>query len=119
MSFGPVADDGRSVAWMSYVPLPGLALLAVALDSRSRLTRYHAWQGTFTVLGLLAYLLVMGLLARLSEVGGYRTTLGALAGIGLLAGLAQCGWGMVAASMVRFIRIRPWWNLAVLVRGSR
>lgn len=108
--------DGRGVAWVPYIPLPGLGWLAVALAPMSRLVRYHAWQGTLTTLGLLLFLLVMGLVARISDAAGYRTFMGAIAGIGLLVGLGQCGWGAAGAALGRFSRVRPWWDLAAILR---
>lgn len=110
------ASDGRRLAWLAYVPIPGLALVPVAVHPGDRLTRFHAWQGTIAVLGLVAWLLVIGLLARLSDADAYRTTLGIVSGLGLLAGLVQLGWGIASAALGRFQRLRPWWDLASLVR---
>lgn len=105
------------MAWLAYVPVPGLALVPALLHPESRLARYHAWQGTATVLGLIGFLLVMGLLARLSDASAYRTAMGFVAGLGLLLGLGQCGWGMVAAALGRFARIRPWWDAVAALTG--
>lgn len=80
--------------------------------------RFHAWQGTLAVLGILCWLLVVGLLARLSDASAYRTTLGFLAGLGLLAGLVQLGWGMAAAGLGRYQRLRPWWDVAAFLKQS-
>lgn len=111
------APDARATAWLSYVPLPGLALVPIALHPGDRLARFHAWQGSLAVLGLVVWLMFIGLLARLSDAFAYRTTLGFVSGLGLLAGLVQLGWGIAAAALGRFQRLRPWWDLAVLVRG--
>lgn len=111
-----MTGDGRSVAWLSYVPLPGLALAAVALRPRDRLVRFHAWQGTLAILGLLLFLFAVGLLARISDASGYRAFLGFVSGLGLLAVLVQLGWGVAAAAMGRFTRLRPWWDVAAALK---
>ncbi len=110
------SGDGRGVAWLGYVPVPGIGLAAVAIRPGDRLVRFHAWQGTLAVLGLLLFLFLVGLLARLSDAGGYRTAFGFVSGLGLLAGLIQLGWGIAAAAMGRFTRLRPWWDVAALLK---
>ena len=104
--------DGRGVAWLSYVPLPGLALVPVLLHPGDRLARYHARQGTVLVVGLLAVMAVVGLLTLLSEAKGYRTLVGLLSGVVLLGGIAQLAWGAVGAALGRYPRLRPAWDLA-------
>jgi uncharacterized membrane protein len=86
--------DGRGVAWLCYVPLPGLALAAVLARPGDRLVRFHAWQGTLAILGLLA------------------------AGLALLGGLGQLGWGVASAARGRYGRLRPWWDLAALLKRT-
>ena len=113
-----MADDGRAVAWLGYVPLPGLGLLAVALRPDARLVRFHAWQGTLAVLGLVLALFLVGLLARISDADGYRTALGFVSGLALLAGLLQLGYGIAQAASGRFGRLRPWWDLAAALRRT-
>lgn len=110
-------DDGRSVAWLAYVPIPGVALAAVLIRPDERLVRYHAWQGTLAVLGILAFLTGIGLLAGISEAGAYRTVMGLVAGLGLLAGLVQLGWGMASAILGKYARVRPWWDVAAAIKG--
>lgn len=104
--------DGRGVAWLSYVPLPGLALVPLALHPDDRLARYHARQGTLLVVGLLLAMMLVGLLTLLSDASGYRTTVGLLSGVLLLAGVAQLVWGAVGAALGRYPRLRPAWDLA-------
>lgn len=111
-----MADDGRGIAWLSYVPLPGLALAAVLLRPGDRLVRYHAWQASLALLGGLLFLFAMGLLARLSGAGGYRAALGLLSGLGLVTLLVQLAWGAAAAARGRFARLRPWWDVAALLK---
>lgn len=108
--------DGRGVAWLSYVPIPGLALVAVRLHPEDRLTRFHAWQGTALVLGLLSAMLVAGLLTLVSSAKGYLAAVGGIAGLVLLAGVVGLAWGMVGAATGRFTRLRPAWDLAAAVR---
>lgn len=110
------SDDGRRLAWLAYVPLPGLALAAVFARPGERLVRYHAWQGTLAILGGLLFLLLVGLAARLSEARAYRVSLGLLSGVGLLALLVQLGWGIAAAATGRYARLRPWWDVAALLK---
>lgn len=108
--------DGRDVAWVSYIPIPGLALVPLALRPGDRLVRYHARQGTFLVVGLLAAMLLVGLLTLLSDSSGFRTTVGLLSGFILLAGVVQLVWGGVGAALGRYPRLRPAWDLAAMAR---
>jgi len=110
------AMDGRGVAWLSYVPVPGLALVPVLLHPADPLARYHAWQGTAHTLALLAALLVMGFLTLLSKADAYRLLVGLAAGAVLVAGVAQLVWGAAGAAMGRYPRLRPAWDLAAAVR---
>jgi hypothetical protein len=109
-------DDGRGVAWLCYVPLPGLALAAVMIRPADRLVRFHAWQATLAILGTLLFLFLVGLLAGLSDANGYRVFLGIVSGVGLLAALGQLGWGLVGAATGRYTRLRPWWDVAALLK---
>ena len=106
------------MAWLCYVPLPGLALAAVLARPGDRLVRFHAWQGTLAILGLLAGMTLFGLLAMASEAAGYRAFLGFVAGVALLAGLGQLGWGIASAARGRYGRLRPWWDLAALLKRT-
>ena len=110
--------DGRAVAWLSYVPLPGLAFVAVRLHPEDRLTRFHAWQGTVLVVGLLAAMLVVGLVTLLSAAKGYRAAVGSVSGVLLVAGVVQLTWGAASAAMGRFVRLRPAWDVAAALRRS-
>jgi hypothetical protein len=108
--------DGRAIAWLSYVPLPGLAVVPVLLNPWDRLSRYHAWQGTALVLGLLSALFVIGLLTLLSEAKVYRLLVGFAAGALLVGGLVQLVWGAAGAAMGRYPRLRPAWDVAAALR---
>lgn len=108
--------DGRAVAWLSYLPLPGIAFVPVLLHPRDRLCRYHAWQGTTLVLGLLAAMFLIGLMTLLSDAEGYRRAVGFVAGILLVAGVVQLVWGAIAAALGRFPRLRPAWDVAASIR---
>jgi hypothetical protein len=111
--------DGRAAAWISYVPLPGLALVPLALHPGDRLTRYHARQGTCLAVAFLAVMLVVGLLTLLSEAKAFRATVSFLSGLVLLAGAIQMIWGGVGAAFGRYPRLRPAWDLAAAMRGGR
>lgn len=118
MPFRPAAAamDGRGVAWLAYLPLPGLALAQVRMHPADRLARYHAWQGTALVVGTYLALVLTGLLALLSDAKPYRALVGLAAGLVLLGAVVQMLWGMAAAATGRFTRLQPAWSLAALVR---
>ncbi|HLF16535.1 MAG TPA: hypothetical protein VI796_03785 [Candidatus Thermoplasmatota archaeon] len=107
--------DGRAVAWVAYLPLPGLALIPRLAAPGSRLARYHAWQGGVLVGLVYAIVVPLGIVA---SAGGGRLLLavvGALAAITLAAGLAATVVGIASASRGRFVRIRPVWDLLALL----
>lgn len=109
-----MVPDGIFVAavpWLSYVPVPGLQVVAVWLAPDDPLTRYHAWQGGVLVAMLYAFLVVVGLLARASDAPAYLATMGLASGFGLLAGLAGLVYGAVSAARGRYGRVRPAWDL--------
>ena len=108
--------DGRTLAWLGYVPIPGLFLVPALARPGDRLARYHAWQSGVLVLGLFAAMFLVGLLGLLSDSGGYRRAVGFLGGLVLLAGLVGLAWGGVGAAMGRFPRVRPAWDLAAMLR---
>lgn len=108
--------DGRGVAWLSYLPVPGLALLPVWLHPQDRLARYHAWQGGLLVGGFFVLMLAFGLLTLLSDAKGYRQAVGLLSGTVLLVGVVQMVWGAVSSAMGRYPRLRPAWDLAAALR---
>ncbi len=102
--------EGRSVAWIAYVPLPGLAFVPALAAPKDRLARYHAWQGGLLVSLLYAWLFLWGLAARPASDAA-RDVLGMMAGLGLLAGLVGLVWGAVGSALGRYVRIRPVWDL--------
>ena len=108
--------DGRSVAWVGYVPVPGLFLVPALARPGDRLSRYHAWQSGLLVGLLYAAMTLVGLLAMASDAKAYRATVGFVGGLLLLAGLVQLGWGGAGAAMGRFPRLRPAWDLARVLR---
>jgi Na+/melibiose symporter-like transporter len=108
--------DGRGVAWLSYLPIPGLAVIPVLLHPGDRLARYHAWQGGLLVGAFFVLMFVFGLLMLLSEAAGYRQTLGLLSGLVLVVGVVQMLWGAVASALGRYPRLRPAWDLASALR---
>ena len=108
--------DGRSVAWLSYLPIPGLALVPVLLHPADRLARYHAWQGGLLVAGLWVAMTLFALLILAIDAEGFRAFAGFLFGILLIAGLVQLVWGAVRAAMGHYPRLRPAWDLASALR---
>jgi cytochrome b len=108
--------DGRSLAWLGYVPVPGLFLVPVLARPDDRLARYHAWQSGLLVGLVYVGLTAVGLLAMASDAKAYRSTVGFVGGLLLLAGAVQLAWGGAGAARGRFPRLRPAWDLAAMVR---
>ncbi len=108
--------DGRSVAWLGYVPVPGLFLVPAVARPGDRLARYHAWQSGLLVGLLYGGLTLVGLLAMASDAKAYRSAVGLLGGLLLLAGAVQLAWGGAGAAMGRYPRLRPAWDVARLLR---
>lgn len=103
------------MAWIAYLPLPGAALVGVFTEPEDPHTRYHAWQGTtWVVLGYIT-LVALGSLARLSSTGGFVTVMGFLVGAVLSIWMGGLVWGILSAAMGRFARLRPAWDLLVLL----
>jgi hypothetical protein len=103
--------DGRSVAWLSYLPVPGLALVAAFAAREDRLARFHAWQGGLLVASLYHDTALLGFVGRLLEATWWRTLWGLLAGFLLLAGLVGIGVGIAGSLRGRHDRVRPVWDL--------
>lgn len=105
--------DGRSVAWVAYVPVPGLALVPAYAARGDRLARYHARQGGLLVLLLYGVLLALGLAGQAAP--GAQDALAAAAAPFLILGVAGLAWGMLGALRGRFTRVRPAWDLCALL----
>jgi hypothetical protein len=104
------------VAWLSYVPIPGLAFVPVLLHPADRLARYHAWQGGLLVGSLWIAMTLFALLILAIDAEGFRAVAGFLFGLLLIAGFAQLLWGAVRAAMGHYPRLRPVWDLAAALR---
>jgi hypothetical protein len=108
--------DGRGIAWLSYLPIPGLAFVPVLAHPGDRLARYHAWQGGLLVGGLWALMTVFALLILAIDAKPFRDGAGFVFGVLLIAGLVQMVWGAVSSAMGRYPRLRPAWDLAAALR---
>lgn len=108
--------DGRGAAWLSYLPVPGLALVPVLLHPGDRLARYHAWQGGVLVGGLWVLMTLFALLILAIDAQAFRAGAGFLVGVLLIAALVQMVWGAVASARGRYPRLRPAWDLAAALR---
>ncbi len=106
-----------SVPWLSYLPIPGLSLVATWLDPEDPLTRYHAWQGGTLVIGSYVLIIALGFLLRISDAPAFQATIGLTSGLVLLGTLVGMVWGIVAASMKRYVRLRPVWDLLTAIRA--
>lgn len=105
-----------SLAWLAYVPVPGLALVPALARPDDRFHRYHARQGGWFVGLWWLGLILWGLLIRLSEADGYRTVLGAWTMLWILAGLAGAGFGAAWSTLGVYGRLRPVWDLLVALK---
>ncbi len=100
-----------ALAWLPYLPIPGLALIAVWIEPDNPHTRFHAWQGgTLVVAGFLLVLL-LGMLGLLSDAAWYGAVIGTLSGLILLGVLVGSIWGIVSAARGRYDRLRPVWDV--------
>lgn len=109
--------DGKAVAWVAYLPLPGLGLVPAWSAPHDPLARYHARQGGLLVGLLYAALLLLGILAQAAP--GTKDVLALLAAPVLLFGIAGMGWGIAGALRSRYVRVRPVWDLcAAIWRGQ-
>src|SRR5688572_31957015 len=108
--------DGRGVAWLSYLPIPGLALIPVLLHPGDRLARYHAWQGGLLVGGLWVLMTLLALLILAIDAEAFRGIAGFVFGVLLIAALVQMAWGGIASALGRYPRLRPAWDLAAALR---
>ena len=117
ISCGPdiVGVDGRAIAWLSYFPIPGLALVPAFAAPQDRLARFHAWQGGALVILLYLVTALLGFLGRAVDAGWWRTMWGLIVGLVLVAALWGLIVGMVAAWMGRHVRLRPVWDLLRLM----
>jgi hypothetical protein len=105
--------DGKAVAWVAYLPLPGLGLVPAWTAPHDPLARYHARQGGLLVALLYAVLLALGLAGQAMPAAA--DALAATAAPFLLLGLAGIAWGMAGALRSRYARVRPVWDLCALL----
>jgi hypothetical protein len=105
--------DGKAVAWVAYLPLPGLGLVPAWAAPHDPLARYHARQGGVLVGLLYALLLGIGLLGQ--AFPGASPAIAIVAAPVLLLGLAGILWGLAGALRARYVRVRPAWDLCALL----
>lgn len=105
--------DGRAVAWLAYVPLPGFGLVPAWAAPRDPLARFHARQGGLLVVLLYAFLLGVGLLGKAAPSA--QPILALAAAPVLLLAVAGMAWGAAGALRARRVRVRPVWDLCALL----
>jgi hypothetical protein len=106
--------DGKAVAWVAYVPLPGLGLVPAWAAPHDPLARYHARQGGLLVVLLYALLLGVGFLGQ-ALPDDAKPFVALLAATVLLLGLAGIAWGAMGALRARYVRVRPVWDLCSVI----
>jgi uncharacterized membrane protein len=101
----------RGLAASCYLPLPGLAWLAVLAAPADRLVRFHARQATVAVVAAYVLLLTLGWLAAAAPalVGFVAAAAGTVLAVAIVALAAGCA----SAAMGRYLRLRPAWDLLV------
>lgn len=100
-----------AVSWLSYVPVPGTAFLAVWAAPEDPLTRFHAWQGGTLVAAAYAVVIGLGFLVRVSDATVYQAIMGAVTLAAVIAILTGIGLGIVGAVRGQYVRVRPVWDL--------
>jgi hypothetical protein len=105
-----------SLAWIAYLPVPGLALVPALARPLDRFHRYHARQGGWAVVAWWLGLLLWGVLAMASEASVYRVIIGSFTMAWLVAGVAMVAFGVVWSVTGRYGRLRPVWDVLSLLR---
>lgn len=101
------------MAWVAYLPVPGLGLVPAWAAPADPLARFHARQGGLLVALLYALLLAVGLAAQ--AMPDAQDALALAAAAILLPGLAGCAWGIAGALRGRRVRVRPAWDLCAAI----
>ncbi len=92
-----------TLAWLAYVPVPGIQLVPVLVRPDDPHVRFHAWQGFLTVLAGWMTIVALGLLAAL---GGIMALIaGTLAAWALVLLVAVLVWAAMGAAAGRYPRI--------------
>ncbi|HUR63108.1 MAG TPA: hypothetical protein VM241_01365 [Candidatus Thermoplasmatota archaeon] len=105
--------DGKAVAWVAYLPIPGLGWVPALAAPHDPLARYHARQGGLLVGLLYVFLLAIGLLGL--ALPAAEKPLALLAAPVLLLGAAGMAWGILGALRARYVRVRPVWDLCAAI----
>ena len=106
--------QGRSVAWVAYVPIPVIFLVPLLAARGDRLARFHGIQGGIATTASLVLLMLAGFykVARSGVQGAAPPDAAILALVVMVGGLVLCLTGLVAAARGRYLRLRPAWDLA-------
>ncbi len=105
--------SGRAVAWLAYVPLPGLFLIPLLGHRGDRLARFHGIQGGIVTVAFLLLLMLSGFYSYArSGTTASAPDAAILALVVMLGGLGYLVAGAVAAGRGRFLRLRPAWDVA-------
>jgi hypothetical protein len=100
----------RDLAWLAYIPVPGLGLAASWAAPQDRLVRFHARQGGALIIILYAIMACLGLVTLILPPAGrppiaaIAAAVLALAGVAIVVGV----WTSLAG---RFTRLRPLWDM--------
>jgi hypothetical protein len=105
--------DGKAVAWVAYLPLPGLDLVPAWAAPHDPLARYHARQGGVLVGLLYVLLLAIGFLGQ--AMPDASPIIAIVAAPVLLLGLAGIAWGIFGALRARYVRVRPAWDICAAI----
>lgn len=103
------AVAAQGVAWLAYVPIPGVALLVAITAPNNRLVRFHARQATVIVLFAYVMLILFGLLAKVMPAA--EATVTPAAGVVVAILLIAVMVGGIGAARGRYNRVRPFWDL--------
>lgn len=104
-----------SLAWLAYVPIPFFAFIPALAEKHGRFERFHAWQGGLQTAFLFTGLILIGLLGRASNAGGFVKFIGVIAALWIVANLVALGFGLTGALRGQYGRIRPAFDVLTML----